>query len=108
MFKLTFFVPQNKLETVKDALFHVGAGKIGNYDHCCFQLKGEGQFRPLPGSNPHIGGVGEIEKVIEFRVEMILEERIVSFALEALLNSHPYETPAYDLQRIYTLQDFES
>jgi hypothetical protein len=43
------------VEKVKSALFKVGAGKYKHYDQCCWQTKGQGQFRPLVGSNPAIG-----------------------------------------------------
>ncbi len=55
MFKLSFFVQLIDCESVKGALFKLGAGKIGNYDSCCWQTKGQGQFRPLKGSSPAIG-----------------------------------------------------
>ena len=47
MYKLAFYVPQENLEAVKQALFATGAGRIGDYDSCCWQVKGVGQFRPL-------------------------------------------------------------
>jgi len=103
MFKLTFFVPLDYAESVKDALFNIGVGKIGDYDCCCFQIKGEGQFRPLPGSNPYLGDKNRIEKVEEYRIEMVLEEILASKAITVLLQAHPYETPAYDLQEVFTL-----
>ena len=66
MYKLCFFVPEAAAETVKEAVFEVGAGRIGNYDKCCWQVKGTGQFRPLAGSSPHLGEHGRVEKVEEF------------------------------------------
>lgn len=97
MLKLTFYVPVTHKEEVKNALFKVGAGKIGNYDMCSFETEGTGQFRALPGANPTIGKIGNLENVIEVRVEMVLDDHILSKALGALLGSHPYETPAYDV-----------
>ena len=71
MYKFVFFVPEDHLEPVKEAVFASGAGRIGDYEHCCFQSLGEGQFRPLEGAQPHIGNVGDIEKVVEYRVELV-------------------------------------
>ncbi|MDX1795908.1 MAG: YqfO family protein [Hydrogenovibrio sp.] len=97
MLKLSFFVPESHLETVKQALFTVGAGKIGDYDSCCWQTLGQGQFRPLEGSQPFIGQQGAIEEVEEYKVEMVVEEGVIETALSALKQAHPYETPAYEV-----------
>ena len=63
MYILCFYVPEVALETVKEAVFTAGAGRIGHYEHCCWQVKGQGQFRPLPGSKPTIGAHDELEYV---------------------------------------------
>lgn len=97
MLKLTFYVPIDHKEAVKNALFDVGAGKIGNYDCCSFEVAGTGQFRALKGANPSIGKIGILEQVYEVRVEMVMDDRLLSKVLETLLEAHPYETPAYDV-----------
>ena len=103
MYKICFYVPDNAVEIVKQALFAAGAGRIGNYDSCCWQVLGSGQFRPLENSNPAIGKTGEIETVSEYRVEMVCEDKIIKDVVEALRQSHPYEEPAYDIVK---LEDF--
>ena len=105
MYKLAFYVPGPYLEVVKQAVFEAGAGRIGNYDSCSWQTLGEGQFRPLAGSQPFIGqpvveGVGELEKVAEYRVEMVCEDQLIVAAIKALISSHPYEEPAYDVWKL--------
>jgi len=97
MLKLTFYVPAELKEVVKNALFDAGAGKIGNYDRCSFEMIGTGQFRALEGANPTIGKLGDIEKISEARVEMVMEDHILIDVIKALKRSHPYETPAYDV-----------
>ena len=97
MLKLTFYVPVESAEKVKESLFAVGVGKIGNYDCCAYETLGVGQFRALPGANPTIGNIGTIEKVQELRVEMVMNETILKDAIKALKESHPYETPAFDV-----------
>jgi hypothetical protein len=97
MLKLTFYVPLDAAETVKNALFNVGVGKIGNYDQCCFETLGTGQFRPLNGANPHEGSIGFVTKISELRVELVLNDNILNEAIVALKGSHPYETPAFDV-----------
>lgn len=100
MYKLCFFVPETHLETVKAAVFEAGAGRIGDYDQCCWQVKGEGQFRPLSGSQPFLGTQGALENVAEYRVEMVMEKSCAKTVLKALKESHPYEEPAYDVMAL--------
>ncbi len=97
MYKLCFFVPENYLETVKTAVFEAGAGRLGHYDQCAWQTLGQGQFRPLPGSEPHIGEQGELEQVAEYRVEMVCSQSHIRAAIAALRLAHPYEEPAFDI-----------
>ena len=103
VYKLCFYVPEDHAEAVKTAVFQAGAGRIGNYDCCSFQVRGQGQFRPLEGSNPYIGGQDEIETVDEFRVEMICAEEHLRAAISALRLAHPYEEPAIDLWKLEDL-----
>lgn len=92
---LIFYVPASHLAEVKDAVFSAGAGKLGNYDQCCWQVLGTGQFRPLPGSDPFLGQPGAIEHVDEYRVELVCADECVDSVIAALKQAHPYETPAY-------------
>ncbi|MTI12434.1 Nif3-like dinuclear metal center hexameric protein [Sansalvadorimonas verongulae] len=100
MFKFCFFVPEENLEGVKEAVFTAGAGRIGSYDKCCWQVKGVGQFRPLEGSNPHIGQSHRQEQVEEFKVEMVCADDVVDAVIAALHKAHPYETPAFEVWRL--------
>lgn len=97
MYKLTVFIPNDDLETVKTALFDAGAGVVGNYSHCCWQVSGLGQFKPLAGSTPHIGQQDSLEQVNEWRVEMVVADKHLEAVIQALKKAHPYETPAYDV-----------
>lgn len=100
MYKLCVYIPESHLEPVKQALFAAGAGRIGDYDCCCWQVLGTGQFRPLEGSQPFIGQTGEVEQVAEYRVEMVCADELVDAVLAALRDAHPYEEPAFDLWRL--------
>ena len=95
MLVFVFYVPETHLEKVKEALFDGGAGRIGKYSKCCWQVKGEGQFMPEEGSAPYIGSKGNISKVNEYRVEMICKNEDAEKIKKILLDVHPYETPAY-------------
>ena len=108
MYKLCFYVPATHLEPVKNALFTAGAGQYPGYDRCCWQILGEGQFRPLQGSNPYLGQIDGLEKIAEYKVELICEEHFIRQALQALLDAHPYEQPAYDVSKILTAEEFLS
>jgi len=102
MYKLYFYVPKENLEQVKGALFNAGAGQIGDYKKCAWQTKGVGQFQPSKNSNPHVGEQGQVEKLTEYKVEMVLEESLKDKIIETLLDVHPYEEPAYGLIKIVT------
>ncbi len=97
MFKLGFYVPADHVESVKQAVFDAGAGRIGDYDCCAWQALGEGQFRPLAGSSPFLGTQDQVEKVAEYRVEMVCEGAVLKAAVAALRLAHPYEEPAFDV-----------
>jgi len=100
MYKICVYVPTTHLETVKTALFEAGAGTIGNYDCCSWQVAGEGQFRPLTGAQPYIGNPGSVQRVAEYRLEMVCADEQVKRALSALQIAHPYEEPAYQIWRL--------
>ncbi len=103
MFKICVYVPENSVETVKQALFDAGAGRIGDYDCCCWQTMGTGQFRPLENSQPNIGTLNEIERLNEIKLELVCEDRLVKTAIAAIKQSHPYEEPAYHIWRLEDL-----
>jgi hypothetical protein len=100
MYQLSFYVPESHLESVKQAIFATGAGKIGNYDNCCWQVLGQGQFRSLPGSDPFIGEQGELETVAEYKIELICSDALIRAAVAALRAAHPYEEPAFHVTRL--------
>lgn len=103
MYKLAVFIPTKYVEKVKSAMFDAGGGQIGNYDRCCFQTKGTGQFRPGQGSHPFLGTQGDVEYVEEIKVEMVCTQASVQNVISAMKQAHPYETPAYDVLRMEKL-----
>ena len=106
MYKLVFFIPEEYKENVKKALFDAGAGKYEGYDMCSFEVKGTGQFRPLTGSNAFLGKEGELERVTEYRIEMLCLGRCIENVVETLLKVHPYEEPAYEIYKVYDKRIF--
>ncbi len=104
MLKLTYYVPESHLEPTKLAIFEAGAGGIGNYEHCAWQVLGAGQFKPLKGANPFIGKLDALEQVPEWRVETIVSEEKASAVAKALKTSHPYEEPAFEFIQTVDIQ----
>jgi dinuclear metal center YbgI/SA1388 family protein len=98
--KLVTFVPAGHEETVRAALFNAGAGQIGQYDQCSFNLSGQGSFRALPGTHPYTGGINEFHLEKETRIETVFPAHLQKKVVGALLSSHPYEEVAYDIYRI--------
>jgi dinuclear metal center YbgI/SA1388 family protein len=95
--KLVTFVPPDHLERVKQAIFEAGAGHIGDYDSCGFQIPGEGSFRGNEKSNPFAGTRGQLHYENEIRFETILPSFLTGRVVKALIATHPYEEPAFDL-----------
>lgn len=95
--KLAVFVPKDHHDKVLEALFKAGAGWIGNYSHCSFNIEGTGTFMPMEGTDPYIGKQGRLERVNEVRVETIVPASVQRRVVQALLKAHPYEEVAYDL-----------
>lgn len=100
MYKIIYFVPEDFKEKTKNALFEIGAGKFENYECCSFETLGTGQFKPIKDANPFLGELEKIEKVQEYKVEMICEDSLIKKAIEILKEAHPYEEVAYDVLKL--------
>lgn len=96
LLKLVTFVPEESAEIVRAALFNAGAGNIGNYDACSFNMCGVGTFRASEGTNPFCGEVNELHYENEVRIETILPAYLKTSVTRTLLSVHPYEEPAFD------------
>jgi hypothetical protein len=95
--KLVVFVPPDALETVRDAVFAAGAGRIGDYERCSWYTEGTGTFLGGEASDPAIGEKGREERMPELRLETVFPEERQAAVLEALRGAHPYEEPAFDV-----------
>ncbi len=100
LLKLVTFVPEAYAETVRNALFNAGAGSVGNYDSCSYNITGEGTFRAYEGINPFVGETGELHTEKEVRIETILPAFRKATLTRTLLSVHPYEEPAFDFYRL--------
>jgi putative NIF3 family GTP cyclohydrolase 1 type 2 len=104
--KLVFFAPIADCERICAALFAAGAGQLGQYSECSFQTRGVGRFRGGPDSRPAVGRPQRLEKVEENRVEVVVPSACQTAVVEALLQAHPYEEPAYDLFALQSLPGY--
>ena len=95
--KLVVFVPPEALDTVRDALFSAGAGRIGDYERCSWYTEGTGTFFGSEATDPALGQKGREERVPELRLEMVFPEERHAEVVKALRRAHPYEEPAFDV-----------
>lgn len=99
-YKLTVFVPIGYENKIREALFDIGVGLIGDYSNCSFSVRGEGTFRPSEKSHPFKGSRNELETAAESRIEFVIKKGLLKRSLAALKDAHPYEVPAYDLYNL--------
>jgi hypothetical protein len=95
--KLVVFVPREALDTVRDALFAAGAGRIGDYTRCSWYTAGTGTFYGGEGTSPSVGEAGREQRVAELRLETVYPVERETDVVRALREAHPYEEPAFDL-----------
>ncbi len=95
--KLVTFVPEAYAEVVREAIFAAGAGVIGNYDSCSYNIQGFGTFRGGEGTNPFVGEKGKLHVEPEIRLETIVPRHILNRVVAAMIKAHPYEEVAYDV-----------
>jgi len=105
LMKLVYFVPTDLAEKTRKAIFESGAGHIGNYDQCSYNLEGTGSFRAGEATNPFVGNKNEMHFEKEIRVETIFPKHIKHKVVRALIETHPYEEVAYDIYPLHN--DYE-
>jgi dinuclear metal center YbgI/SA1388 family protein len=102
VFKFAVYVPVKHADKVSQAIFKAGAGKIGKYTETSFNIAGQGTFKPMEGTNPFIGKIGEKETVQEIKIETVVSERDLESVVQAMKDTHPYEEPAFDIYELKT------
>jgi dinuclear metal center YbgI/SA1388 family protein len=95
--KLITFSPIDYSEKVRNALFEAGAGSIGKYNECSFNIAGEGTFKANEGASPFVGNIGERHTENEVRIEVIFPAYLESRVIWQMKNAHPYQEVAYDI-----------
>lgn len=96
-YKLIVFVPEPEVRALRAALASAGAGVIGEYTQCSYELRGRGSFRGGDASNPTVGQRGRLEYVDEVRLEMVAPRERIGAIVRTLYAAHSYEEPAFDL-----------
>jgi len=95
--KIEIYVPINFVIPLRDGLNEIGACKVGNYDHCVSVTQVSGYWRPLTGSNPHDGIIGEISHGQECKMEVRCKRDYIINAINIIKKIHPYEEPLYNI-----------
>lgn len=95
--KIEIFIPPEYIDSLRNALAAVGAGKIGNYDHCCSITEVRGYWRPLKGAQPFLGEVDQVEEGVECKVEVNCSRELVKDAIVIIKHVHPYEQPVINI-----------
>jgi len=78
-------------------LFKAGAGRIGKYSECSYNVEGIGTFKAGEGSEPYVGEPGKRHIENETRIEVIFPSYLQEEVVESLKKSHPYEEVAFDI-----------
>ena len=99
-YKVVVTVPENEADNLREAIGNVGGGKVGNYSHCSFSVKGTGRFLPIDGANPAIGTIGKMEEVAEERIEITCNSQSLKIVVETIRRVHSYEEPAIDVYEL--------
>lgn len=102
-YKIVVTVPENEANVLREAIGNAGGGKVGNYTHCSFSIKGTGRFLPTEGAKPAIGQVGQLEEVAEERIEITCDGESVKSVVDVIREAHSYEEPAIDVYELAEL-----
>ena len=98
--KIVVFCPSDKAEQVRSTMFAAGAGDIGNYNECSYNIEGVGTFNGKEGANPYAGKVKEFQEEKEVRIETVAPNHMVNMIVESMIAVHPYEEVAYDIYEL--------
>ena len=95
--KIVTFVPETHADIVREAIGNAGGGRIGNYTHCTFSVKGVGRFKPVEGAHPAIGVIGGVESVQEEKIEFVCDRMLAKKVMDEIRRVHPYEEVPIDI-----------
>lgn len=96
-------VPETHADLVRETMGQAGAGKVGDYSYCSYSTKGTGRFMANKGSSPYIGKEGQLEEVIEERIETVCNLKVLEHVLKEIKRVHPYEETIIDIYPVYEI-----
>lgn len=102
-YKIVVTVPEDEADALREVIGNAGGGRVGNYTHCSFSVKGIGRFLPIDGAIPTIGQVGIPEQVVEERIEINCESENINAVVAAIRKAHSYEEPVIDIYKLADL-----
>lgn len=100
LLQLTVYVPHAHAENVRSAMFEAGAGHIGAYSHCSFNMQGDGTFRAGEGAQPFVGEMHQTHTEAETRIECLVPVYKQAAVWAAMKKVHPYEEIAHQWVKI--------
>ena len=101
LYRVSVMVPEDHLDPVREAMADAGAGETERYRRASFSVEGESTFEALPGASPAFGEVGVFTLRSEHRLEMVAPEDVLGRVVAAMLEAHPYEEPAFGVDRLH-------
>ena len=103
IYKIEAYLPLEALDNIKQALYNIGFGKVGNYDCCLSWYKIDSSWKPNNGANPYLGQIGNIEFASEYKIEFRCEEKDLQLAIKTIKENHPYEEVCINIIPLITL-----
>lgn len=100
LYNLSFYTPAADAAKVRAAILDKGAGHLGNYSHCSFNVAGEGTFQAHNGAHPYVGEIGKIHTEKEVKTEITVPKHLLNQSIQALLDVHPYEEPVWNITEL--------
>ena len=96
-YRVTVFVPPAQLEELLASITRVLPPNNGKYSEVFWwSAPGTEQFRPLEGSNPASGAIGELSRIDSIELKFLLpgnEELLNQVVEEGIRPAHPWEAP---------------
>lgn len=90
-YKVETYLPKEALDNIRNGLYELGLGKVGNYDCCLSWYEINSSWKPVEGAKPYLGTVGEVEFAPEYKIEFRCSEQDLQKAIDTIKQNHPYE-----------------
>ena len=105
-FKVAVNIPEEFAEQLMDAVNGAMEPLHPGYDRVFFRMRVLGTWRPLEGSSPYLGRIGEVRTAEETRIEFAFRGEDMREVMAAVRRVHPYEEPAVDVIPMRSWKEF--